>query len=201
MAGSVIIDAVDGTIARRAQVKVYAPQINGELLDNLIDFLNYVVVPAVFLLVSDMLPLRTDFIAASMIVFVSAFQFSQHDAKTRDHFFKGFPSYWNIVVCYLFLARADGWFSFILITIFSLLSFVPIKYLYPSRLDYFSNSAPVRSLVLLATIAWGIVTMALIWLYPKSNDLLLGIALAYLAAYFVMSLYRTIRPIDEHEGN
>ena len=102
MGVTIIIDSVDGFLARRTQAKLVAPQIDGALLDNIVDYFTYVLVPAFFLLVTKLLPSGWEFIAVSVLALASAYQFTQPEAKTDDHFFKGFPSYWNIVVFYLF---------------------------------------------------------------------------------------------------
>ena len=97
---AVFVDATDGYLARITDVHHHAPRIDGALLDNIIDFLNYVVTPAYFLANFGMLPANTEIIAGLVIVTVSSYQFTQVDAKTDDHYFKGFPSYWNVAVFY-----------------------------------------------------------------------------------------------------
>ncbi len=96
---AMLVDGFDGMLARWAKVKTYAAHIDGELLDNILDYLNYVVVPALFLLEADFLPAGWRWIGAFAILLTSAYQFTQVDAKTdesNDYFFKGFPSYWNV---------------------------------------------------------------------------------------------------------
>src|SRR6185437_17085365 len=96
------------------------------------------------------------------ITFSSAYQFTQVDAKTSDHFFKGFPSYWNIAVFYLFFWQMEKWTNASILLILALLSFVPIKYVYPSRLEYLAKSDLLRIAMLLATICWGLSTAGLL---------------------------------------
>ncbi len=100
MAVTVIIDATDGALARAARVKEVIPWFDGALLDNLVDYLNYVIVPCLFLLRAGLLPPQDALWLAALPVLSSAYGFCQRDAKTADHFFLGFPSYWNIV-CFL----------------------------------------------------------------------------------------------------
>ncbi|HEY0724091.1 MAG TPA: CDP-alcohol phosphatidyltransferase family protein, partial [Pyrinomonadaceae bacterium] len=102
MAVTVIIDATDGALARAARVKAIIPWFDGALLDNLVDFLNYVIVPCLFLLRANLLPAQDALWLAALPIMSSAYGFCQRDAKTADHFFLGFPSYWNIVFFYLF---------------------------------------------------------------------------------------------------
>ncbi len=93
MSGALFVDSVDGVLARRAMTKVVAPRVDGALLDNLLDYVNYAMVPAFLLLESDfLLPAGWNYVGSSLIVLVSAYQFTQPEAKTDDHFFQGFPS-------------------------------------------------------------------------------------------------------------
>jgi phosphatidylcholine synthase len=188
MVFAIAIDAMDGVLARKAQTRVYASRIDGTLLDNLVDYLNYAIIPAFFLTQSNLLPEGWNIFAASTIVMASAYQFTQTDAKTDDHFFKGFPSYWNIVAFYLFLWNIPPWANASIILILSILVFIPVKYVYPSRLDFISHNPWARKAMLLATIGWGIATIALLWLYPKSNPFLMGLSIAYIILYAAVSV-------------
>jgi phosphatidylcholine synthase len=192
---AIFIDAIDGFFARLVKVKEVVPEINGELLDNIVDFLNYTIVPAFFLLVTDLLPPEWCLLSVMVITFSSCYQFSQVDAKTQDHFFKGFPSYWNIVIFYLFFWQMNPWTNMSILLTLSVLSFVPIKYVYPSRLDYLSHSGGLRFLMLIATILWGLTVAGLLWIYPNTNHTLVLASMSYLVLYVAISLYRTWVPL------
>ncbi len=191
MAASIFIDAVDGVLARRAMTKVAAPKIDGALLDNVVDYLTYAVAPAFFVLESGLVPQDWRFIASSMIVLASAYQFSQTDAKTDDYFFKGFPSFWNILIFYLFLWRSSPWVNLAIILILAALVFVPIKYVYPSRPDNVSRNPWLRVAVVGATILWGASSIGLLWAYPERSPVLMAISTSYVALYVLMSLRST----------
>ena len=196
MGTTIVIDAVDGMFARLIKIKIAVPQIDGALLDNIVDFLNYAIVPVFFILAAPLVPSPLRFICALIIVLASCYQFTQVDAKTDDHFFKGFPSYWNIVVFYLFFLQMNHWLNLLILLALAALSFVPIKYVYPSRLDYLTESKLLRVGMLAATIVWGIATAGLIWVYPKSNPILVWLSMGYLVLYVIVSLYRTRFPLD-----
>lgn len=196
MAVTLLIDSVDGMLARRARTTVAAPKIDGELLDNMIDYFTYVLVPAFFLLTTDLLPPGWAFIGTSLIVLASAYQFTQPEAKTHDHFFKGFPSYWNIVVFYLFFWQMSPRTNLIIVLILSLLVFVPIKYVYPSRLEYLTRNPWLRGAMLAATVLWGVATGALLWIYPDTNRLLVILSIGYAVFYVLISVYRTFVPLE-----
>jgi len=195
MLAAILIDAVDGMLARMIKIKVAVPQINGEVLDNIVDFLNYTIVPSFFLLVTGLLPPEWRILCVMAITFSSAYQFSQVDAKTQDHFFKGFPSYWNIAVFYLFFWQFSPLTNVVILFTLAILSFVPIKYVYPSRLEYLTRNTNLRLAMLLATILWGASVAGLLWIYPLSSPTLVWMSLGYLILYVAISLYRTWVPL------
>lgn len=197
MGAAIFIDAVDGIFARAIKIKKVVPEIDGALLDNIVDFFNYTMVPCFFLYVTDLLPPTWRIFCVMVITFSSAYQFTQIDAKTTDHFFKGFPSYWNIAVFYLFFWQMSMTTNMIILLSLAILSFVPIKYVYPSRLDYLTNNPLLRLSMAIITFFWGVATAGLLWIYPESNQFLVAISVGYLVLYIGISLYRTWAPLPE----
>jgi phosphatidylcholine synthase len=187
MALTVIVDGLDGTLARKARVKQVLPDFDGALLDNMVDYLTYVIVPAVFLYEADMLPASLAVFGAAMILLSSAYQFCQGDAKTDDHYFKGFPSYWNVAVFYMFILGMSQWVNLIVVAVLSILVFVPIKYVYPSR------TVPFQRVTLVVTALWGIVGLVLLALFPTPPVWLTAASLLYVVYYLGVSLYLTFR--------
>ena len=183
MAIAVIIDSFDGTLARRADVKKVLPRIDGALLDNIVDYLNYVFVPAYFVYAADILPNHLRVFSAALILLSSAYQFSQTDAKTDDHYFKGFPSYWNVTVFYMFLLEWNPWVNFGFIVLFTVLVFVPIKYIYPSRTDVLPRFNMVFGML------WGISGLAMLVLYPDYPAWLMWFSMSYVIFYHAETLY------------
>jgi len=176
---AVFVDAFDGFAARRLRVKEALPEFDGALLDNILDYLNYVFVPAYFLAPS----LRVA--GAILILLASAYQFCQSDAKTEDHYFKGFPSYWNIMVFYMFILNLPAWLNVALVVVLSALVFVPIKYVYPSR------TATRPGLTLALACMWGLVNVGLLIQHPAPSPWLIAASLLYVAYYVGLSLYAT----------
>jgi len=183
MAVSVFVDSFDGLWARRVRVKRVLPNFDGALLDNIIDFLNYVVVPAYFLYESQMLPRQYALIGAALILLASAYQFCQNDAKTEDHYFKGFPSYWNIMVYYMFILSWSGWVNLAVTVLLSALVFVPIKYVYPTR------TTTYQRLTMTLACIWGIVNVAILIRYPIYDRWLIWASLLFVLYYCWLSLY------------
>jgi phosphatidylcholine synthase len=187
MGVAVFVDSFDGLIARRARVKDVLPNFDGALLDNIIDFLNYVVVPAYFLYQSSVLPQPAALISAALILIASSYQFCQADAKTDDHFFKGFPSYWNVMVYYMFLFQWNEWVNLAIILVLSLLVFVPIKYVYPSRTEM--NQRLTMSLALV----WGVLNVVIMLQYPNHHPWLVWGSLLYVIYYCGLSIYAMLK--------
>ena len=146
------IDAVDGSLARAARVAERLPSIDGRRLDDIVDYLNYVVVPAVFLVEAGSL-LHWGFAAAPVLA--SAYGFAQSDAKSDDHFFVGFPSYWNVLALYAWALPIGAGATTALVIALSIAVFVPLKYLYPSRMNalwWTTNATGAAWLLLLAIL-------------------------------------------------
>jgi phosphatidylcholine synthase len=183
MAAAVFVDSFDGFLARRVRVKTVLPEFDGALLDNMVDFLNYVFVPAFFLAQSDLIPTGFGTAAAVVIMMASSYQFCQDDAKTEDHYFKGFPSYWNIMVYYLFILGLSGWANLAITLILAALVFVPIKYIYPSR------TAAFQGLNMAMAGTWGVVNLTILLNHPNHAPWLIWASLAFAVYYVGMSLY------------
>lgn len=197
---TVFIDAVDGSLARLSHVKSILPKIDGALLDNIVDFLNYVITPSFFLLVKpDMLPPQYALLVILAITITSSYQFCQDDAKTPDHFFKGFPCYWNIAIFYMFLLNTSMHVNAALLVIFCLFVFVPVKYVYPSRLDYLTDSKILKRLMHGCSIIYAISSIFLLISYPVLDKLWLSLSLGYIGMYVLLSVYRTFYPMNNEE--
>jgi len=183
---SMLVDGFDGVLSRKARVKEVLPQLDGALLDNMVDYFTYVIVAAFFLYEAKLVPPPFLLAAAILMMLTSAYQFSQVDAKTDDHYFKGFPSYWNLAVFYMFILQTNPWFNLLAIVIFAILIFVPILYVYPSR------TLKLRRLTLSLTLLWGVVTAAIIYQFPHPHPALVWFSLLYVVYYFGLSIYDTL---------
>jgi phosphatidylcholine synthase len=187
---AVVIDASDGTLARAAQVKEIIPWFDGDRLEDIVDYANYVIVPCWFFIHANLLPAEDALWIASLPLLASAFGFCRKEAKTSDNFFLGFPSYWNILAFYLYVFRSPRWINAFAILIFSLLVFVPIKYIYPSRSPHF------RGLTNSLGILWGAAVLAIIYLLPEPPPNLLFVSLVFPAYYTALSLWLAFHPVS-----
>ena len=189
MAVAVIIDATDGTLARAARVKQVIPWFDGDRLEDIIDYANYVIVPCWFFIHANLLPTKDAFWLASLPLLASAYGFCQKEAKTSDNFFLGFPSYWNIIAFYFYTLKTPPWINAFTILFLSVLVFVPIKYIYPSRSPHF------RRLTNTLGSLWGLAVMITIYLLPEPPRSILFVSLLFPAYYTVLSLGLTLRRV------
>lgn len=199
MAITIVIDAVDGTLARLVGVKCVLPNIDGTLLDNIVDYLNYVITPCFFLFVkSDMLPEKYQLLIIVAITMTSSYQFCQADAKTPDHFFKGFPCYWNITLFYMFVFNTSTNTNAWILSVLCGLIFVPIKYVYPSRLNYLTESKRLKILIHSFSLVYGMSSALILWNYPSPDMIWIFLSIGYVLLYLALSFYRTFSPMKNY---
>jgi len=187
MAYTVAIDSIDGTLARAVGVKQVLPFFDGTRLDDIVDYFTYVIVPVLFVLHFDLLPPALAVPVALCPVLASAYGFCRTDAKTADHYFTGFPSYWNIVAFYLY---ALGWpraLNAAVVLVFSVGVFVPIRYLYPSRTPVLRPLTIGLGLVWAAAVLWSIAHLA------SAPRALVVFSLAFPVYYVGLSLALHVR--------
>ena len=187
MALAVVIDATDGTLARLARVKELITWFDGDRLEDIIDYLNYVLVPCLLLLRAGLLPSQDALWVASLPLVASAYGFCQKEAKTADHYFLGFPSYWNIIVFYLYVLKTPPWVNAFVIIFLSIMVFVPVRYIYPSRSPHFR--VPTNILGSL----WGVALFVMIYRLPDPPRALVFASLAFPAYYTCLSLWLVLR--------
>ncbi len=183
---AMFVDGFDGILARWFDVKTYAKWIDGGLMDNIIDYLNYVVVASLLLVrVPNLMPQGFEMIAAISILLTSAFQFSQVEAKTDEssYFFKGFPSVWNFLVLYMMLLGLNPWINFAALVICNVLIFVPVKYLYPTR------NNRLRRFTLGITYAYGALGVWGLLQYPDVPVWVAPASSVYVVYYAAMSFF------------
>ncbi len=185
---ALVIDGTDGMLARRFAVRERLPWFDGALLDNIVDFLTYVFAPVVLLLQGGYLPGGTlGEVVAAMPLVASSYQFCRVDAKTDDHFFLGFPSYWNVIAFYAVALDLPPAVMSVVLVVCALLVFVPIGYVYPSRTQAFRTPTLVLSALWL--VAYAIIVAQL----PHPNPAVLGISMLYLVYYLGLSLHLEAR--------
>lgn len=145
---ALVVDGVDGPLARRYDVKVNWPTYDGVLLDLIIDYLTYVFIPAFALFKSGLLTGWTGWLAIIAIVYGSAIYFVDTRMKTKDNSFAGFPACWNMVVLVLFALKPGEWVTLGIVIALAVTMFTNLKFIHPVRTDRW------RAFSLPVALAW-----------------------------------------------
>lgn len=185
---AVFIDATDGVLARAARVKERLPGIDGDTLDNVVDYLTYVFVPVLLMLRAELLPPALAPWLGTAVLVASGYGFSRTDAKGADgdYYFLGFPSYWNIVALYLHALQWPVAVNASIVGVLAALVFVPIRYVYPSR------TRAWRAATLLLGAIWGVATAVVVWRLPAVGGPWLPLSLVFPVYYVGLSLWLTL---------
>jgi len=181
----IAVDATDGVLARALRVDVRTPHFSGAKLDDIVDYLTYVFVPALFVWRALLVPDAWTLWVVGAMLLSSAYGFNRTDAKTADHFFTGFPSYWNLVVFYLHLGQVASTTNAVLLLTLAALVFVPIRYVYPSRTPILQWQTNVLGVI------WGALLLWMLWEYPEVSRTVFLVSLFYPAYYAALSFYLT----------
>jgi phosphatidylcholine synthase len=191
---ALVIDGTDGMLARRLRVKETIPSFDGARLDDIVDYITYVFAPVVLLWTGGYLPDGAfGGTLAALPLLASSYQFCRVDAKTEDHFFLGFPSYWNVVAFYVVVVGLSPTTTGTILVVCSALVFVPIKYIYPSRTRAF------RTANLLLTAGWLVAYSVLLLDMPDPDAVVLWLSLGYLVYYVASSVYLTLYPVSRKD--
>jgi phosphatidylcholine synthase len=179
------VDATDGVLARACKVKERTPHFDGALLDNIIDYMTFVFIPALIVWRADLVGAPLVWLVCAAMLMSSAYGFAHAAAKVEvgDHFFTGFPSYWNIVVVYLYILRPPQLVSAILLVVLAVLVFVPIRYVYPSRTRTF------QGLTLFLGATWAALFTFMIVRLPDTCGPWTMLSLIFPVWYLALSLW------------
>jgi len=184
---ALVIDGTDGMLARRMRVKETIPGFDGARLDDIVDYITYAFAPMVLLWTGGYLPDGAwGTVLAAVPLLASSYQFCRTDAKTEDHYFLGFPSYWNVVAFYVVVLGLSEAVTATILLACAVLVFVPIKYVYPSRTKVF------RALNLSLAALWLVLYAVILADVPDPNLAVVGLSLLYVAYYLVVSVYLTM---------
>ena len=176
---ALVVDGVDGTLARRLRVAELLPRWSGELLDFVVDFPTYVFVPAYAIAAGDVLPPSVAPALGLIVTVTGALYFADRRMKTSDSYFRGFPALWNVAAFYLFLLKPPPWLGAAAIVALAATTFAPIHFVHPVRVPRW------RRLNLAALVLWAVLALFAL----KQNldpPAWVGAALAALATYFVI---------------
>jgi phosphatidylcholine synthase len=175
---ALIIDGIDGSFARYLHVAVLLPRWSGDVLDLVVDILNYVFVPAYAIASSGLLPPGVASALGLVIAVTGSLYFADRYMKTADYYFRGFPALWNIAAFYLFLLKPQPWIGAVIVVALAVLTFVPFHFIHPVRIPH------LRGLTLSALVLWGVLAVQSIAERLDPGFLTVA-ALCALAVYFV----------------
>ena len=178
---ALFVDGLDGTIARKVGVSDKATNIDGSMLDNLVDYLNYVIIPSLMIYWFQMVPNGWEIIIPAGIFAVSLYTFANINMKTEDYYFRGFPAVWNIVVLYFFILGTHLYINVIVIFICLILTFIPIKFVHPLRVK------ELRNLTIFFTIIWSATTLKLVTT-PSTNVFMIDNTIIFIL-WIISSIY------------
>jgi phosphatidylcholine synthase len=181
-----VVDGVDGPLARMCEVKRLTPQVDGNVLDLVIDYMTCVIVPAMFIHQFGLLPDGLSMLGVSAIMFTALFCFARSDLMQEDNFFAGFPAAWNLVANTMFLVNTPRWINFLIVLFFAGLTFSSVKFAHPLRV------VANRSITIPVTVAWLATMTVLTIVFPTSAawaQTVLVVALGYFA---FLSIRRTL---------
>ena len=153
---ALLIDGIDGSLARKIGVLDKTPNIDGSTLDNVIDYLNYVIIPALMIYWFQMVPNGWEIILPAGMFAVSLYTFANINMKTNDYYFSGFPAVWNIVVLYFYILNTHPIINVIIILLLFIFTFIPIKFVHPLRVK------KIRNLTIFCTVLWSATTLKLV---------------------------------------
>lgn len=154
---ALVVDGVDGTLARHLRVAERLPRWSGDVLDLVVDFVTYVFVPAYAIAAGGLLPPLLAWPAGIVIVISGAIYFADRDMKLAGNYFRGFPALWNLAAFYLFLLRPDPWIAAAAVALLAIAQFLPFPFVHPFRV------ARLRPLTLALGAAWVVLAAIVLW--------------------------------------
>ncbi|HME30294.1 MAG TPA: CDP-alcohol phosphatidyltransferase family protein [Pseudolabrys sp.] len=182
---ALVIDGLDGPMARAFDVQNLLPRWSGDTLDLVVDFTTYVFVPAYAIAASGLLPQVLAIPAGIIVVISGALYFADRDMKTKDNYFRGFPAVWNLAAFYLYLLEPPEWAAALAISVLACLSFAPIKFLHPLRVQHWRKT----NIALLAV--WAVFALIAV-IQDLSPGFYVTVPLSLIAVYFfIVGLLRT----------
>jgi phosphatidylcholine synthase len=182
---ALVVDGADGPMARTFDVQKILPRWSGDTLDLVVDYTTYVFVPAYAISASGLLPQWLAIPAGIVVVISGALYFADREMKTKDNYFRGFPAVWNLAAFYFYLLEPPEWVAAIAVAVLAALSFAPIKFLHPLRVQRWR----MFNIVLLAL--WAVLAFIAV-VQDLSPGIYVTLPLSLIAAYFfAVGLLRT----------
>lgn len=190
LALALVVDAVDGPLARRLKVADTLPQWSGDSLDFVVDFVTYVFVPAYAIAASGLMPDSLAIAMGGLVAVTGALYFADTRMKMADNCFRGFPVLWNAAAFYLFLLRPPSWIGAGLVTLLVVLTFVPFPFIHPVRVERWRHATMLIG-------ALGAVLAAAALVYDLKPPIWITVALSAVGLYFCVAGLLLRKPVGE----
>lgn len=183
-----IVDTVDGSLARWVGVSEVTPRFEGFIVDCIVDYFNYVILPVLILHRANLLPEGYSLLGAALILMSSTYHYGNLDVKAPDFFFYGFPAWWNVVIFYLYVLALDPWINLAVVLFLVVFTPVRLKYIHPFRVE------ELRWLNALASVLLALSSGVILWQLPARDPLPIALSLLAVAYFFGLGVLRTFVP-------
>lgn len=188
LAVALVVDGVDGTLARRVRIKEAVPWFDGSVTDIIIDYLTWTFIPVAFMYLH--LPLGPRPLAGvlALVALVSSlFCYANEGEKSADNYFVGFPAAWNVAAVMMWLLHSPAVVNILCTVLLAVLTLVPTHYAHPMRV------VRRRSLLITLVLAWLAATVWMVAVYPH-RPLPALVAVVVCGGWFlVIGVLRTIQ--------
>ena len=187
-----LLDSIDGTLARKFNVKKNLPNIDGKMLDSIIDFFNYVIIPSIMIYWFRYVPDQFILLIPAILIFISIFSYVNLNILTNDNYYNGFPAIWNVVVLYFYIFGTSQNINLIFLILLIFLKFSPLKCIHPLRVKKFKNLSIFFALI------WFIMSIFLVVIKDLNVNPVYELFFMFLWVisniYFIsVSIFKTLR--------
>jgi phosphatidylcholine synthase len=180
LGAALVIDGIDGSLARRVRTAEVLPRWSGDVLDFVVDFTTYVFVPAYAMVSSGLLPQSIALALGLIVIVTAALYFADRQMKTSDYYFRGFPALWNLVAFYLFVLKPAPWLAAAAVLLLAALTFAPLHFVHPVRVPRW------RPLNVAVLLLWGVLAVCAL-MQNLAPPVWTAVLLAAIAIYFVIA--------------
>ena len=186
LSAAMLIDGLDGPLARHFEVAKHLPQIDGAILDHVIDFTSYCFVPALMMYRFQLVAPEWVIFATSFLLMTSLYTFANRQAKTDEYDFRGFPALWNIVIFHMLIFETGQMFNLLLTVFLGVMTFAPTRFIHPVRV------VSLRRLTIFCLTLWTAMVFSYLTLERAILPVWFDIVFIVLGLYFIaLSAWRS----------
>ena len=188
-----VVDGLDGPLARKFNVKKHAPVVDGNVLDLVVDYLTCVIVPMAFAARFGIFPAQVEMWIIAAILYVSVIWFARKDIETKDMWFRGFPTAWNLVVTAFWMLGTSQSFNLMASSVLVVLTLTPkVKFFHALSSRQFRNITVPFTTFAMLVMAW------MAQFHQRHNAFGQVVVVAWVVYAGLMTIWRSLQP-DELE--